>query len=198
MKNYYEILGVSSNATVEEIKKQFRKLAHQYHPDKNKSTDAASRFIEITEAYEVLRDTVSREQYDELYSKIFINNEIITAPEDIREKEKVWKEYGREKAEEYSSMSFSEFLKIALGEIAFHAGYASRLGCINFFFTASGIFGLVALPFMLADGVIEGEDAAIGILFYLAICIGMIYFGVKVTKNEISMYKQERKQRGSR
>ncbi|GEM_PF-1160261 len=198
MKNYYEILGVSSNATVEEIKKQFRKLAHQYHPDKNKSTDAASRFIEITEAYEVLRDTVSREQYDELYSKIFINNEIITAPEDIREKEKVWKEYGREKAEEYSSMSFSEFLKIALGEIAFHAGYASRLGCINFFFTASGIFGLVALPFILADGVIEGEDAAIGILFYLAICIGMIYFGVKVTKNEISMYKQERKQRGSR
>ena len=198
MKNYYEILGISSNATIEEIKKQFRKLAHQYHPDKNKSTDAASRFIEITEAYEVLRDTVSREEYDELYSKIFINNEIITAPEDIREKEKVWKEYGREKAEEYSRMSFSEFLKIALGEIAFHAGYASRLGCINFFFTASGIFGLVALPFMLADGVIEGEDAAIGILFYLAICIGMIYFGVKVTKNEISMYKQERKQRGSR
>jgi hypothetical protein len=198
MKNYYEILAISKNATIDEIKKHFRKLALKYHPDKNQSTDAASKFIEITEAYEILKDSKLRAEYDEIYSKIFMDNETIITTENFKQKEKEWENFGRVKADEYSRMSFSEFLKVALGEIAFHAGYASRLGCINFFFTASGIFGIVALPFMLADGVFEGEEAAIGILFYLAICIGMIYFGVKVTKNEVSMYKQERKERGSR
>ena len=54
MKNYYQILGVSENSSVEEIKQAYRKLAKKYHPDINKLPDAHQRFIEISEAYEVL------------------------------------------------------------------------------------------------------------------------------------------------
>lgn len=61
-KDYYKILGVSKNATTEEIKKAFRKLAHQHHPDK-KSGDEA-KFKEINEAYQILSDAKKREQYD--------------------------------------------------------------------------------------------------------------------------------------
>ncbi|MBS7610579.1 DnaJ domain-containing protein, partial [Candidatus Bathyarchaeota archaeon] len=63
-RDYYEILGVSRNATKEEIKEAFRKLAFQYHPDRNKSPEAAERFKEISEAYAVLSDDEKRRQYD--------------------------------------------------------------------------------------------------------------------------------------
>jgi len=54
MKNYYQILEVNENSSVEEIKQAYRNLAKKYHPDINKSPDAQQRFIEISEAYEVL------------------------------------------------------------------------------------------------------------------------------------------------
>ncbi len=63
-RDYYEILGVSRQATEEEIKKAFRRLARQYHPDVNKSPDAEARFKEINEAYEVLSDREKRALYD--------------------------------------------------------------------------------------------------------------------------------------
>ena len=61
-KNYYEILGVDKKASKEDIKKAFRKLAHQYHPDK-KGGDA-DKFKEVNEAYSVLSDDQKRAQYD--------------------------------------------------------------------------------------------------------------------------------------
>jgi molecular chaperone DnaJ len=62
MKNYYEILGVSKDATEEEIKKVYRKLALQYHPDKN--PDGAEMFKQIAEAYETLSDPQKRNEYN--------------------------------------------------------------------------------------------------------------------------------------
>jgi len=63
-KDYYEILGVSRNATQDEVKGAYRKLALQYHPDRNKSPEAEGRFREVSEAYAVLADQEKRKQYD--------------------------------------------------------------------------------------------------------------------------------------
>ncbi|HOJ93526.1 MAG TPA: molecular chaperone DnaJ [Dictyoglomaceae bacterium] len=63
-KDYYEILGVDRNATQEDIKKAYRKLVRQYHPDLNKDPGAQDKFKEINEAYEVLSDPQKRAQYD--------------------------------------------------------------------------------------------------------------------------------------
>lgn len=63
-KDYYEILGVPRNATKEEIKRAYRKLALQYHPDRNKSPDAEEKFKEISEAYAILSDDEKRRIYD--------------------------------------------------------------------------------------------------------------------------------------
>ena len=66
MKDYYAVLAVSRTASQEDIKKAFRKLAMQYHPDRNPQDPAGSerRFKEINEAYEVLSDTRNRQLYD--------------------------------------------------------------------------------------------------------------------------------------
>lgn len=62
--DYYEILGVSRNASTDEIKKAFRRLAMQYHPDRNKDDGAEARFKQVSEAYEVLSDPQKRSAYD--------------------------------------------------------------------------------------------------------------------------------------
>ncbi|MBJ7390263.1 MAG: J domain-containing protein, partial [Chthoniobacterales bacterium] len=66
-RDYYKTLGVAKTATADEIKKAFRKLARQHHPDlaKDKKT-AEEKFKEINEAYEVLSDAEKRKKYDEL------------------------------------------------------------------------------------------------------------------------------------
>lgn len=64
MLDYYKILEVSKNATLEEIKKAYKKLALKFHPDKNKSPDAEEKFKKISEAYQVLSDPQKRRTYD--------------------------------------------------------------------------------------------------------------------------------------
>lgn len=65
-RDYYEVLGVSRDATKDQIKDAYRKLAMQYHPDRNKSPEAEEKFKEISEAYAVLSDDQKRQQYDML------------------------------------------------------------------------------------------------------------------------------------
>lgn len=73
-RNYYAILGVSRDATIDEIKQTFRKLARQYHPDVNPGNkEAEEKFKDIGEAYEVLSDESKRAQYDQ-YSRFWKQN----------------------------------------------------------------------------------------------------------------------------
>src|SRR4030067_1308449 len=65
-RDYYEVLNVSRTASKEEIKDAYRKLALQYHPDRNKAPDAEERFKDISEAYAVLSDDEKKAQYDQL------------------------------------------------------------------------------------------------------------------------------------
>ena len=63
-RDYYEVLGIDRNVSQDEIKKAFRKLAFQYHPDRNKEPDAEEKFKEVSEAYAVLSDAEKKQQYD--------------------------------------------------------------------------------------------------------------------------------------
>lgn len=104
MRNYYEILNIKEDATDYEIKKAYRKLALEYHPDKNKSENAHELFIQINLAYETLKDFELRKAYDEeLKSK---NNKSTNDFYNYSTKKQ------REKAEEYANMSYEQFENI--------------------------------------------------------------------------------------
>lgn len=64
-RDYYDILGVSKNATADELKRAYRKQALQWHPDRNKTPEAEERFKEVNEAYEVLSDSQKKTAYDQ-------------------------------------------------------------------------------------------------------------------------------------
>lgn len=87
MLDYYKILEVSQNATKDEIKKKFRKLANIYHPDKNQNSQKATEYFKVVlNAYEVLHNEVKRKDYDIRYNnfykpKISNDNETVNQPE---------------------------------------------------------------------------------------------------------------------
>ena len=87
MKNYYKILGVTQNCSKEDIKKAFRELAFQYHPDKNSNEGVAEQFKEINEARQVLVNDFDRLQYDNLLLRSLGKNKTApTFPEAKRKK----------------------------------------------------------------------------------------------------------------
>lgn len=93
INDYFNLLGVSRNATLNEIKKAYRKKAKELHPDKNKAKDAQQKFIELTEAYEFLLESVTTDFVEE----VFYEEDL----EQIR----------RQKAQEYAQMRYEAFIK---------------------------------------------------------------------------------------
>ena len=86
MKDHYLALGVSSGATLADIKKAFRQLAGTYHPDRNAAPDAAARFRAVQEAYDTLGDDAKREAYDNNRKRNLLDSPIDTARE-------IWSDY---------------------------------------------------------------------------------------------------------
>lgn len=79
VQDHYARLGVASSATIEAIKAAYRKKAAQYHPDKNPSPDAAVRFREVQEAYEVLSDPERRRTFDDYRQRSLIEDPLPVA-----------------------------------------------------------------------------------------------------------------------
>ena len=127
MKNYYEILGISSKATKNEVKEAYRRLAKIWHPDACKEPDAHSKFIEITEAYEILIDEVSRDNYDRLFkeSQNQFNHQSTYSNHNSKYESNhhCYKQYeqdtyeARKKAETYYGMTLEEVLTNIVGVV---------------------------------------------------------------------------------
>ena len=80
-RDYYEVLGVSQNASDDDLKKSFRRLAMKYHPDRNPDdADAEDKFKEASEAYEVLTDPEKRAAYDRFGHAVACNRLCLKSP----------------------------------------------------------------------------------------------------------------------
>lgn len=101
IKDYHKILGIERDADLESIKKAYRELAKKYHPDINKSPDAHQKFIEITEAYEVLSNSTVRQHY--------ISRDYDFTDEVIRAEFERARRAARENAQRYARMKYEKF-----------------------------------------------------------------------------------------
>lgn len=86
MKDHYAALGVSSGATLADIKKAYRHFASLYHPDRNADAQAPTRFRAVQEAYEVLANEEKRQAYDENRKRGLLDDPLLTAGE-------IWQTY---------------------------------------------------------------------------------------------------------
>lgn len=110
--DYYGMLGLSKEASADEIKKQYRKLARKYHPDVSKEPNAEEKFKEMKEAYEVLKDPEKRKAYDQM-GQGFNNGDHFTPPPG-------WEYESNSETERphshYSSADFSDFFNSIFGQ----------------------------------------------------------------------------------
>jgi DnaJ-class molecular chaperone len=79
MKDHYAVLGIEADASLTEVKNAYRKSASKFHPDKNSSPDAPTKFREIQEAYELLSDATKRQAYDENRRRSLLENPLESA-----------------------------------------------------------------------------------------------------------------------
>ncbi|MCG6859715.1 MAG: DnaJ domain-containing protein [Chromatiaceae bacterium] len=120
-KDYYKILGVDRDATQDEVKRAYRKLARKYHPDVSKEPDAEERFKEVNEANEVLKDPEKRAAYDQLGAQWQAGQEFRPPPE--------WKEGFEFRGGGYTDAGaeqFSEFFDSLFGGTGVYPGAGYR------------------------------------------------------------------------
>lgn len=187
--NYYEVLGVNINSSRDQIKKAYRRLALQWHPDINHSADAHEKFIEINQAYLILTDDDARARYDIEYDLYFAEPEIVGQP--TRNKQRhteppqseaadkkdssfhdqdlnSWSRSAKAQAERYARMSFSDFSKL-VGEIVIETG---KQGATAIIYAISAIICASAI-FSLFFGIYYGDIPQIIISIVSALLAGI-------------------------
>lgn len=189
MKNYYKILGVHFDSEITEIKKAYRKLALELHPDKNKASNAHEIFIEITEAYEVLGDENSRKKYDSIYEKIFGQNKEITIEDLAVYKE--WQNQGYKKAEEYEKKTYEDFSSL-MDDIAFHTSNYMNIGCTGGIFIVLGVVWIIAPVFILSTS--DSNEVALPALLSFLMGLGSLVFGNKKIKEMKEDYRRKKQE----
>ncbi len=150
-KDYYQILGVSRDASEDAIKKAYRRLARKYHPDVSKESGAEERFKEVSEAYEVLRDAEKRAAYDQLGHNWQAGQDFRPPPG--------WQGGGRAHpggGAGFSSRDFSDFFESLFGRGGFSGmgGFTERGG-----FATAGQDQTVALEITLEEAHHGGSRA---------------------------------------
>ena len=175
LKDYYQILGVARDATTEEIRKAYRNKAKRYHPDVNPAQDAHEQFIEISEAYEVLRDPETRANYDRLWQNAGDQSyqaDYTSYHDSMRNAEN--------RARQYADMSLEDLLEQVLG-FAYEAGRTILVGerdkpelnlfdymkmgfygviltiCLILGFTGIGTIPAIAIGLLVVNGVTKNE-----------------------------------------
>jgi curved DNA-binding protein CbpA len=179
--NYYKILGVGRYENKDELKKKYRKLALEWHPDKNVSPDAHHMFIEINEAYLILYDEEARikynREYDYYYGAKKRASESKTKFRAMEEHAKEqtycdedlnnWSKTARNQGEKYASISFNEFsemVKVIIKEVGIQ-------GVTALIYAIAGVIGASSM-FSFFSGIYYGDVPQIilsAVLFGLAI-----------------------------
>ncbi len=117
-KDYYDILGVAKDASQDEIKRVYRKLARKYHPDVSKEDNAEARFKEVAEAYEVLKDSDKRQSYDQLGSNWRAGQDFRPPPD--------WGGFNSAGIRGFDAGQFSDFFENLFGTGRGGAGVGAR------------------------------------------------------------------------
>jgi curved DNA-binding protein CbpA len=146
--DYYKLLDLTKNATRAEIKKAYRKLALEFHPDRNKTPDAHDKFISINEAYLILFDLEARDKYDSEYNNYYnsentkIHCTFESSFQKRKEKEATntresqfedadlndWSKKAKQQGADYARMAYDDFSKMVIGfvkETGFQLGNTS-------------------------------------------------------------------------
>ena len=180
MIDYYELLGIKNDASVEEIKKAYRDMVKKYHPDINKSSDASKIIISLNEAKETLLDEDKRKEYDELLNEIKYSKQYTTSKENNTYKEKT-KEYKEKYYESYVTrwQFLMTYFKFGKDKVIFKI-IKTFLVMLNYlFFLFIKIFALIVL--FIVEVFEEIIDYAVGIIVLLGI------LSIFVLEQDISM-----------
>lgn len=144
VKNYYRVLGVDEDASTDELKRAFRRLAKELHPDKNPAGDARERFISVLEAYEVLSVAEHRARYDLSLSRSAYREVVYQRKEqEYREWFERYQNAARQRAAAYAEDPFEDFANSPVYRTAMAISKA-----YNYIFFGIGIFMTIG-PFVL-------------------------------------------------
>lgn len=185
--DYYKIMGLSPSSSQEQIRNAFRDLAKKLHPDVNNSPNANEQFRILFESYEILKNPITRQQYDEIY----LSNEIRVYDGD-QGKFKQEFNSARSKSEHYEAMPYEKFIQDLKFEVEFLGKNKYSISGISFL-SITGIFFIILAIVM---GVQIPNGGAI-LIFMVLVGGFMIYVSIDDAKNIANNRRNEKNKTNS-
>ena len=170
MKDYYAILNIPRTATAKEIKQAYRSLAMQWHPDRNKDPSAHNRFVEIQEAYSILRDATQRLEYDRLLNESETER---SEPATSKTQYDEWVRQAKDTAEKYANKEYEDFLKTVINEVKLNASYLPNIVAMAITACMACVFLFIGL---FQSTYMASEPFSLGILIFLSLVGGGFAF----------------------